>query len=482
MAQVGKVWRGFYADSITLMQVAEAVRRQRGVDAVALLMGTPANHAALREAGLWSHDLKEAGPTDLILALHADEDASAQAAVGRAEELLTTRRPRADGAVEQRPRSLTSAARAGSGANLAVISVPGPHAVNEAHQALSRGLHVFLFSDGVSLDDEIALKRRASARDLLVMGPECGTSILGGVGVGFANAVRRGAIGLLGASGTGLQEVTTLADRLGGGISHAIGTGGRDLHEAVDGMTTRQALRCLAADRDTRVIVLVSKPASARVCDAVLTAAAATGKPVVACLLGWTGATPSRAQVVQTLEEAAIAAVRTAGGTPVPLERPMLSRDSIGAVGGVRGFFTGGTLCEEARRVVGEGPHRFVDFGGAEYTRGRPHPMIDPGRRNAAVASAGDDPDARVVLVDVVLGHGAHPDPAGALAIAISDARVRAERAGRALHVVANVVGTDADPQGRSGQEKALRATGAIVCPSNCIAAEVARALVTNDR
>jgi FdrA protein len=160
----------------------------------------------------------------------------------------------------------------------------------------------------------------------------------------------------------------------------------------------------------------------------------------------------------------------------------MLSRDSIGAVGGVRGFFTGGTLCEEARRVVGEGPHRFVDFGGAEYTRGRPHPMIDPGRRNAAVASAGDDPDARVVLVDVVLGHGAHPDPAGALAIAISDARVRAERAGRALHVVANVVGTDADPQGRSGQEKALRATGAIVCPSNCIAAEVARALVTNDR
>ena len=355
------------------------------------------------------------------------------------------------------PRTTASAARRGAPANIAVIAVPGAYAVLDAHQALSAGLHVFLFSDGVSLDDEVALKRRGHARGLLVMGPECGTAIIKGVGLGFANRVRRGPIGVVGASGTGLQEVTSLVHRLGGGVSHAIGTGG------------------LAADVDTRVTLVVSKPPSPAVADAVLRAAVQTRKPVVACLLGYEGPTRTGVRATPTLEEAAVAAVGLSGGAVRELERPRHG-SARGARGAVRGLYAGGTLCDEARRIVGSGaPHRFIDFGAEEFTRGRPHPIIDPGRRNAALVDAGDDPSVSVVLLDLVLGDCAHPDPAGALRPALAEARAR--RRGRDLTVVAHVVGTDQDFQRLDKQEESLRELGAIVCASNRMAAEIARAL-----
>jgi FdrA protein len=350
----------------------------------------------------------------------------------------------------------------------------GAHAALEAHQALSAGLHVFLFSDGVSLDDEAALKHRARGRGLFVMGPECGTAIINGVGFGFANRVRRGPIGVVGASGTGIQEVTSLVHRHGGGISHAIGTGGRDLHAAVGGVTTRQALEALGADAATQVVLLVSKPASPDVAAAVLNAAVATRKPVVACLLGYAGKTPDDVRTASTLEEAAVTAIGLAGGAAPAIARTQVVKGS--ARGVVRGLYSGGTLCDEARRIVGGTQHRFTDFGAEEFTRGRPHPIIDPGRRNAALVEAGDDPDVSVILVDLVLGDCAHPDPAGALRPALNEARAR--RRGRALPVVVHVVGTDQDPQGLEKQEQALRDLGAIVCVSNRVAAETARALV----
>src|SRR5207244_7611318 len=196
---------------------------------------------------------------------------------------------------------------------------------------------------------------------LIVMGPECGTSIVNGVGLGFANRVRRGSIGVVGASGTGIQEVTTLVHRLGGGISHAIGTGGRDLDAAVGGVTTLQGLGWLAEDDGTRVIVIVSKPSSRDVADRVLAAAARIGKPAVACLLGYDGQIPTGLEVVTTLEEAAIAAVRLTGAAPRGLDRPVIT--SSATSGSIVGLYTGGTLCEEARRLVGGRVHRFVDFG-----------------------------------------------------------------------------------------------------------------------
>jgi FdrA protein len=472
--------RGAYADSIALMQIAEELRRLPGIASAVLIMATPANLAALAEADLLPPEFEGAASEDLVLAVRADDVASGRAALVRAEALLARPGAGAPTHAETPPRSLVSAARRTADANLAVIAVPGEHAVAEAQQALSAGLHVFLFSDGVPLGAERALKLRARARGLLVMGPECGTSIVNGVGLGFANRVRRGAVGLVGASGTGLQEVTSLIHRLGGGVSHAIGTGGRDLHADVDGVTTLQAIKLLADDASTRVLVLVSKPAAAGVARKVLAAASVAGKPAIACLLGWRGEAPAGVHVVDSLDEAAVAAVNALGLEPPAIEAPKLEPRRQ-ALGPVLGLFTGGTLCDEARRVMGAAARCVVDFGAEEYTRGRPHPMIDPTLRSAALARAGDDAGVGVVLLDLVLGSCAHPDPASAAASAIREARARAARQGRRLAVVAHVVGTENDPQGLTAQEEALRELDVIVCGTNRLAAQTALCLARGD-
>src|SRR5215510_2476240 len=286
------VRRNSYFDSIDLMRVAEQARQLAGVDDIAVVMGTPPGRAMLAEAGMWPAEAPAAGPSDVLIAVRASTEAVASRALASVEELLSAGRATEHASVEMLPRTTAAAARGSAATNVALIAVPGPYAAVEAHQALSAGLHVLLFSDGVSLDDEVALKRRARERKLLVMGPECGTAIVNGVGLGFANRVRRGSIGVVGASGTGIQEVTTLVHRLGGGISHAIGTGGRDLDAAVGGVTTLQGLGWLAEDDGTRVVVIVSKPSSRDVADRVLAAAARLGKPAVACLLGYDGRVP----------------------------------------------------------------------------------------------------------------------------------------------------------------------------------------------
>jgi FdrA protein len=470
-----------FVDSVALMQASERVRVLPGVRAAALVMGTELNRRLLAEAHLLPPEAERAGAADLVIAVRAESAAVAEAALGQAEAFLAARRSDQGPERSSPPRSIVGAARRLPGANVALVSVPGAHATAEAHQALSAGLHVFLFSDGVPLADEIRLKRRAQARGLLVMGPECGTSLVNGVGLGFANRVRRGHVGLVAASGTGLQEVTSLIHRLGAGISQGIGTGGRDLHEAVGGLSTLQALSWLGRDPETRVIGLVSKAPSAAVAARVLEVAGATGKPVVAYLPGFHGAPPASVLSVATLEAAAVGCVRMLGR-----KRPRLDGRSGRAgrprTGQVLGLFTGGTLCDEARAIVGAAAREFVDFGADDYTRGRPHPIIDPSLRSAAVACAGGDRRVGVVLVDVILGAGAHPDPAGPLAAAIGEARVRARRVHRTLEVVAHVVGTDEDPQGLADQERKLQKAGARVCPTNRLAAELARDLVRGRR
>jgi len=441
-------------------------------------MATDLNRRLLADAGLLPPEAERAGSNDLVIAVSAESADAADAAVGQAEGLLATRRGDEGPHRSEPPRSVIGAARGLPGANVALVSVPGPHAAAEAHQALSAGLHVFLFSDGVPLADEVRLKRRAQARGLLLMGPECGTSLINGVGLGFANRIRRGPVGLVAASGTGLQEVSSLIHRLGGGVSQGIGTGGRDLHEAVGGLTTLQVLAWLGRDPETQVIGLLSKAPSSAVAERVLDAARALGKPVVAYLPGWPGPPPAGVLSVLTLEEAALGLVR-ALGTEVPgFDMTRAPRARRRRSGRALGLYTGGTLCDEARAIVGGDGHEFIDFGDAAYTRGRPHPIIDPSLRNAQVARAGDDTDVGVLLVDVILGDGAHPDPSGALAAAIREARARARRGRRTIEVVAHVVGTDEDPQGLADQEGKLRAAGALVCPTNRLAAELVRDLV----
>ncbi|MBV9172292.1 MAG: acyl-CoA synthetase FdrA [Chloroflexi bacterium] len=472
-----------YADSITLLQVSAAITELEGVIDAALVMGTELNMALLRDSGLLTQPL-DAGLNDLVIAVRAHDAATAETAVEQAERLLAQQRPGRQAGVDraEEPRSLRSALRQQPDSNVALVSVPGPYAAGAARQALALGLHVFLFSDNVSVEDEVQLKRQGREKGILVMGPDCGTAILNGVALGFANVVRRGRVGLIGASGTGIQEVSCLLDRAGDGISHAIGTGGRDLHEAVGAIGTLQALDMLAADPSTETIVLISKPPSPAVAERVLEAAVLAGKRVIACLLGAAMAPRDGVELATNLYQAARLAASDAsrwkGISAEDLPRLRL-RDGQRQV---RGLFCGGTLRDEADLALGvtEGviERDLIDFGDDRYTRGRAHPMIDPTLRNQALLEAGADPRVAVLLLDVILGYGAHADPAGALAPTLDEVQRRAAEGGRELAILAHIVGTERDRQSFAQQEAKLRAVGAHVFGSNYHAAVAAGLLL----
>jgi FdrA protein len=490
----GSVYRNSYRDSVELMGIAAELEKLPGIVRAGLVMATPANLAVLAGAGMVEAAADGAGPNDLVVAVAAADDDAATAALARAGALLSAGAGGEQGAAPDKPAAQTI----GEGlaelpeANLALVSTPGTYATAEAMKALKRGLNVFLFSDNVSVEDEIELKTLAGRKGLLVMGPDCGTAIVGGVPLGFANAVRRGPIGLAAASGTGLQQVSSLIDRLGSGVSHALGTGGRDLEERVGGRTMLAAIELLLADPGTTVLVLISKPPSESVARAILNAVRGAPKPVVINFLGGSpdavrdvGAHPAG-----TFEDAArIATALATGGDPNAVAAPLDAELIAAAVAAasrlapgqsaVRGLFSGGSLAGEAKIILkglrGATAHDVVlDLGDDEYTVGRPHPMIDPRLRNEHIISAAGDQDVAVILLDVVLGYGSNPDPAGALAPAIREAREVAARAGRRLAVVASVCGTLSDPQGLDRQEATLEEAGVILASSNARAAMVA--------
>jgi FdrA protein len=472
-----------YRDSVELMRVAAEVERQAGVERAAVVMATPANLAVLAAAGLLDDAVTSAGPNDLVIAVAGPSEALELARSLLAGQPAATT---ADAHERPAPRTQAEALAEAPRAALALISTPGPYATAEALKALKRGLHVFLFSDNVSVEDEIELKALARRKGLLLMGPDCGTAILDGVPLGFANAVRRGAVGLAGASGTGLQQVTCLVDRLGSGVSQAIGLGGRDLDDRIGGSMMLAAIERLAADDQTRVIVLLSKPPAARVARRVLDAARQAGKPVVANFLGEADDVrrDNGMVLVPTLEDAAAWAVALSSGhepdTNAALTPALSQRASETLAPGqwrIVGLYSGGTLCKEARHLLGP-EHVLLDLGDDEFTVGRPHPMIDCRLRNERILAAAEDPSTAVILLDVVLGYGAHPDPAGETAPAIEEAQRRAGAGGRHLAVVASVCGTPADPQGLERQEARLRAAGVLLTPTNAAAARAAAQVV----
>ena len=259
-----EVRRGTYHDSVTLMQVSRQAEDLPGVEAAAAVAATPVNLELLARQG-FAVDPAGLGPSDLVLCVRAADDEAADQAMEQVDTLLAgAGRVGAgggrDGGPAAAPRSVRAATRRDPDLNLAVLSVPGRHLHYEIAEALQAGLHVFCFSDGLDPATEAACKQVAAERGLLLMGPDCGTAILDGVGLGFANAVRRGPVGVVGASGTGIQEVTCLLDAAGVGISHAIGVGGRDLSPEVGGSMTLRALDLLAADDTTERLVVISKP------------------------------------------------------------------------------------------------------------------------------------------------------------------------------------------------------------------------------
>ncbi len=496
---IHKVVANLYRDSVSLMQLSAALAKMPGVEQASAVMATPANLELLREAGLMGEKVA-ASPNDLLVAVRGKSAATLAAALAAALAALDKApQPTAGGGPASQPlRSLQMAQAQAPEANLALISVPGEYAAAEAEKALRLGLNVMLFSDNVAAADEVSLKKYARQHDLLVMGPDCGTAIIDGIPLGFANAVRRGAVGVVGASGTGTQQVTSLVHRYGAGISHAIGTGGHDLSQEVGGITMLDGLARLAQDKETRVIVLISKPPAPKVAAEVLAAARRAGKPVVVNFVA-APATPSEKNIFHapTLEQAALAAVALANGKkparPAAIRFKIPKNKFTKKQRYIRGLYSGGTFCYEASALLGNAwsnapvdaarkipdpwksrEHTLIDLGDDVFTRGRPHPMIDHRLRNERLLVEAADPQVAVILFDVVLGYGSHPDPAAEMIPALLGARKK----NRSVVFVGSVCGTDEDPQGLARQEAALREAGVLLAESNARAVMLAAAIV----
>ena len=531
-----------YKDSVALMRVAQRLLALPEVVNATLQLGNPANKEILLEAGLLTPEVKDAGPSDIMVVVQARTLAACEAAVHESKNQLAGQSELAGAAGGAVPddvdaRTLAMGVARMASANIAQISVPGAYAAAEALKALQLGLNVFLFSDNVPLEQEVALKQEADRRGLLVMGPDCGTALIGGVPLGFANNVRRGAIGLVAASGTGLQEVTTQIHRMGGGVSHAIGTGGRDVRAEVGAVTLLQGIALLARDEATRVIVVLCKPPAPAVANRVMAALREAGKPAVVLFLGSALQASGRADdpvhVVHTLVDCAAAALRRAGAAP-PAQGPSRAaagaqaRRPVAAEAGertpphpmpphpmppypmparprfaasqkvLRALFSGGTYATEAQvlwaqaglQVWSNVPldkslalpdpkrssrgHTALDLGDDQFTVGRPHPMIDQATRIERLLKEAADPEVRVIVLDVVLGWGAHADPAGELAPVITQARRLAHRSGRTLAVIGFVCGTELDSQGLARQEATLREAGMVLAGNSANAAWLA--------
>ena len=492
---LNEIRKGFYLDSVALMRLSREVTASAGVIEAALMMGTPSNAAIMRNAGLLSESADVKG-NDLVIAVKAENETAAREALDGAIKSLD--KPKVHGGAQSawQPHSIAAAVKVRPEINLALISVPGDFAAGEARKALNRGLHVLMFSDNVSLEDELSLKQQARKAGLLMMGPDCGTAVIGGAPLAFANKLTRGRIGIVGASGTGTQEVSCLISEAGAGISHAIGVGGRDLKKEIGGITTLMAIDAFDSDPETDHVVLISKPPHPDVARSVVERISNSGKSYTVCFVGASEMKlPPNARFSPTLKGAAELAL---GGKPigagfdVGVAASRLARK--GGRGRIEGLFAGGTLCAEAQVILGlagrkvtsnaaipgvskldsasnAGFDRLIDLGDDEYTRGRPHPMIDPSVRDEALQAALKNSDLSVILLDLVLGYGAHADPAEHLV------KMVAGRGQDMPALVASVVGTEQDPQVRSTQVRKLEQAGIVVAPSNAHACELAVAI-----
>ncbi|SMC99263.1 acyl-CoA synthetase FdrA [Sporomusa malonica] len=503
-----------YYDSVTLMLISKQLKQMEGLDDVSVMMGTPANRVILQEANLLGPEGEAAGPNDLILAFRALADIDVQWVLSKIDEQMGKKAATGKNAEQLIIRSAVKAYQEDTESNLAFISVPGEYAAIEAERALKYGKNVFLFSDNVSMEDEANLKTIAAEKGLLVMGPDCGTAIINGKGIGFANKVKSGDIGLISASGTGLQEVICLLDAMELGISQAIGTGGRDLKEAIGAATMLQAIELLINDNSTQTIVLISKPPAQSVVEKIMTKLAGTSKQVVLCFLGsFIANAPSNVTIAATLEETAIKTALLCGKQPelLTVEAKLIDWAEEAKANlapkqqNVRALYAGGTLCYEAMLVLSEtlgpvysniplrkelltndvvvaGQHTAIDLGDDQFTMGKPHPMIDGSLRNEYIMNVANDQQTAVLLIDVVIGYGASEDPAGELVPVIESAKQAAAACGNTLAVVAYVCGTSQDEQNKEAQVAKLLQAGVLVTTTNAEAARLARMIVGERR
>lgn len=479
-----------YQDSIVLMLLSNKLSAIEGVNKVSIMMGTPANKDIFKSSGLGTAELENAKPNDIVIVIDTEDAAKVEEVDQEVEAELKGKAESND--QEQKHNEASNWSRAlelANNPNLALISIPGQYAAMEAENALNHNLNVFMFSDNVAKEDETRLKNLAHEKGLLVMGPDCGTGIIHGLPLAFTNIVNEGDIGIVGASGTGIQEVTTIIDREGKGVTNAIGTGGRDLSSEVGAITMLDSIKALNQDPTVKVITVISKPPAKEVEEQVLNVLRNIEKPVVTLFLG---AKPTYTETniyhAYTLEEAARVSVQLSNGE-TPNFKPRLfeniSANLTAKQDGIKGFYSGGTLASEAAMLVkdtlgdlssGETPegfaykggnHEIIDLGDDIYTQGKPHPMIDPSKRIEMLETSSDDPATAVIMLDNVIGYGSHDDMASELAPTIQKILNKVKADGRSLVVLATVVGTEHDYQGYQAQIETLKAAGAIVCDTN---------------
>ena len=504
-----------YYDSVTLMIITREVKKIEGVKEVIVGMGTELNKELAGNLNLLTPELQKITPNDFFISLDSVDNNIAKKAFAFVDELLSKKKAKSE---DYQPSTFESALKYMPDANLVLISLPGKYAAREVKKALLNDKHVMLFSDNVSLEEEMDLKNLAKQSGLLMMGPDCGTSIINHISLAFANVVRKGPIGLVGASGTGMQEVTVMIDKLGSGISQAIGTGGRDLKVEVGGIMMIEGIKALQQDPLTDVIVLISKPPDKEVAKKVLSILKEGEKPSVVCFIGGDpemikeyGSVPGL-----SLEDTARKAVAITKGMPTEDFTGFTVTDIDKIIKGeanklnekqryIRGLYTGGTLCDEAMIILSaligdiysniplkpEGKlsninrsykNSFIDLGDDEFTQGKPHPMIDPYVRQERILSEVKDREVAIILMDFVLGFGSNSDPAGEMIPYIQKARKITAKDGRHICIISSVCGTEVDPQSLIGQEKKLKEEGVIVMPSNAQAVRLAAAIVLSRR
>ncbi len=488
-----------YYDSVTLMVITSEITKIPGVGGASVCMGTELNKEMLVASGLSSPDTENATPNDLIIAFETDDSSVKDDVLKAVDELLKKKNHGSvsGGATVAAPISLKTGLSEEPDANLAIISVPGRYAFIEAQKALLSGLNVMLFSDNVSLEEEKLLKTYAVKKGLLMMGPDCGTSIINNKGLCFANEIRKGNIGIVGASGTGIQEVTVLIDKFGGGITQAIGVGGRDLSSEIDGIMMLNVLESLENDEETKIILLLSKQPSQSVASKIITAAENCSKTVVICFMGYSEGVTNSKNVffVPTLEDAALKALELTGIKPdIELEDISFSEDLAKKLSSeqkyVKGLFCGGTLCSEAKYVFNNylvassngkaladtltKNHTFLDLGDDKYTMGKPHPMIDPTIRNGKIVEEAKNKETAAIILDFVIGYGAHDDPASVALKYIQEAKATSPN----MVIIAYVCGTEKDFQGLQKQKDILTSAGVIIADSNAQAARIAAEVI----
>ncbi|HEY9765266.1 MAG TPA: acyl-CoA synthetase FdrA [Chroococcales cyanobacterium] len=499
-----------YVDSIFLMLLANRLKSLEGIGRISAMMGAEGNKGILEESGLLEEAGRNATPSDLIIAILAESDEVVDRAVAEVDEALD-QKDSGRSEDDYSPKSLDSAKN--NSTNLLFCSLPGPYVRWEAKKALDAGINCMIFSDNVPVETELELKELAREKKLIVMGPDCGTAIINGTALGFANVVSRGRIGIVGASGTGIQEVTVQLHHRGEGISQAIGTGGRDLNEKIGGISMLAGIEMLEKDPATELLLLISKPPAPGIEKTILDRMAKSKKPAVICFIGGKTeeAEKRKLPAARTLEEAAQLAIATLRKKKFEPKNFDISPSEAFAIAAgesiklaptahyLRGLYSGGTLADEALvllekslpfhsnlshgqklldNAVSEG-NTIIDLGDDEFTVGVPHPMIDYTNRMERLLQEAADPEVAVILFDCVIGYGSHLNPTEPLLPAIRAAR---EKSKRYISFVASICGTDEDPQNLSKTREALEKIGVIVMPSNAQAARLAAMIASRGK